>query len=455
MTSPGAESIPAAAEAPRSGSRSGLRGFLVIWLGQLVSLTGSRLTGFAVGVWIYQTTGSTTRFALMTLAAVLPGILLAPLAGALVDRWDRRRVLILSDAGSGACTVVLGLLIWAGALEVWHIYLLVVLGSVFDSVQTPAFSASIPLLVPKEQLARAAALNQTASGVARIASPLLAGVLLGPVGLGGIVAIDLATFGVALATLAVARMPRPPRSAEAEKARGNLKREVLAGWDYLRQRPGLLSLLFLFAAANFTVGTLQVLVTPMVLSFTTAEVLGVVMSVASSGLLVGSLVMSAWGGPRRRIAGVFLPLALQAVILLVGGLRPNAVLIGAAAFLFLACFPFVTASSTAIWQSKIPADLLGRAFAVQRIVAWSSLPLAYVVAGPLADHVFEPLLAPGGALAGSVGAIIGVGPGRGIALFFMSLGVFLLTVLMIAYSNPRLRHLEEEVADAIPERPAA
>lgn len=449
MTPPDTESMPAAAEAPRSG----LRDFLVIWLGQLVSLTGSRLTGFAVGVWIYQTTGSTTRFALMTLAAVLPGILLAPLAGALVDRWDRRRVLILSDAGSGVCTVGLGLLIWTGALEVWHIYPLVVLGAIFDSVQTPAFSASIPLLVPKKQLARAAALNQTASGVARIASPLLAGLLLGPVGLGGIVAIDLATFGVALATLAVARMPRQQRSAEGEKARGSLKSEVLAGWDYLRQRPGLVSLLFLFAVANFAMGTLQVLVTPMILSFASAEVLGAVMSVASSGLLVGSLVMSAWGGPQRRILGVFLPLTLQAVILLVGGLRPNAILIGAAAFLFLACFPFVTASSSAIWQSKIPADLLGRAFAVQRIVAWSSLPLAYLAAGPLADHVFEPLLAPGGALASSVGAIIGVGPGRGIALIFMGLGVLLLGALAVSYRNPRLRNVENEIPDALPGEP--
>lgn len=448
MTGPASETGTAAGS---SASRlSALRGFLIIWLGQLVSLTGSRLTGFAVGVWVYQTTGSATRFALITLATILPGILLAPLAGALVDRWDRRRALILSDAGSGLCTAALGLLIWTGSLEVWHIYLLVLLGSIFDSVQTPAFSASIPLLVPKEQLARATAMNQMASAIARIVAPLLAGVLLEPLGLGGIVAVDLATFGVALATLAVARLPRPPRSAEGEKARGSLRSEVLAGWDYLRLRPGLLSLLVLFAAVNFALGTLQVLVTPMVLSFATAEVLGLVMSVASAGLLAGSLAMSAWGGPRRRISGVFLPMVVQGVILILGGLRPNAVLIGTAAFLFLACLPFVTASSAAIWQSKIPSDLLGRAFAVQRIVAWSSLPLAYLVAGPLSDRVFEPLLAPGGALAGSVGAVFGVGPGRGIALLFSVLGVFQLAVLALAYSNPRLRHLEEELPDVLP-----
>jgi DHA3 family macrolide efflux protein-like MFS transporter len=451
MTSAGPRATAASQEPQNVSPAAGLRSFMIIWLGQLVSLTGSRLTGFAIGVWIYQTTGSATQFAMMTLAAILPGILLAPLAGTVVDRWDRRRLLIVSDAGAGVCTAILGLLIWMGWLEIWHVYVLVLLGSVFDSVQTPAFSASIPLLVGKKQLGRAAAMNQVSSATARIISPLLAGVLLGPIGLAGIVAVDLATFAVAMLTLMVARMPQPPRSAEAQKARSSLKSEVLAGWTYLRQRPGLMSMLILFAAVNFALGSLQVLVAPMVLSFASAEVLGAVMSVASAGLLVGSLAMSAWGGPRRRISGIFVPMVLQAFILMVGGLRPNVYLIGAAAFLFLASFPFVTASSSAIWQSKIPSDLLGRAFAVQRIVAWSSLPLSYLIAGPLADHVFEPLLAPGGALAGSVGEVIGVGPGRGIALLFTLLGVFQLVVLALAYSNPRLRHLDEEVPDVLPD----
>ncbi|HWN40789.1 MAG TPA: MFS transporter [Thermoanaerobaculia bacterium] len=445
MPPPGTDDVPA--------RRSGLQSFLVIWLGQVVSLLGSRLTSFAVGVWIYQTTGSATSFSLMTLANVLPGILMSPIAGALVDRWDRRRTLLLSDAASGICSVLLMSLVWTGRLEVWHIYLLVAAHAVFDAVQTPAFSASVPLLVPKRHLGRASGINQVGNATARIVSPLLAGMLIGSIGLHGIILTDLVTFGVAMATLLVARLPQPPRSAEGEAGRGNLLREATAGWHYLRARPGLMSLLIMFAGVNFAMGTLQVLITPMVLSFASPKVLGTVLSVAAGGVLIGGLLMSVWGGPSRRILGVFIPIVVQALILFLSGLRPSATLIAAAAFIFLFCFPIIAGSATAIWQSKIPADLQGRVFAVQRLVAWSTLPLAYLVAGPLADHVFEPLLAPGGRLAGSVGQVIGVGPGRGIALIFMVLGILILGVLAIGYRNPRLRNLEEEIPDAIPGEP--
>lgn len=433
--------------------RSGIRSFLVIWLGQVVSSVGSRLTAFAVGVWIYQSTGSATTFSLMTLAHVLPGILLAPVAGVLVDRWDRRRTLMLSDAGSAACTAVLAYLVWSGGLQVWHVYLVVTVQAVFESIQTPAFSASVPLLVPKRHLGRAAGMKQVGSSTARIVSPLLAGMLLGSIGLHGVIVTDLATFGVAMATLLVARLPKPPPSADGSAGRGRMLREAVGGWHYLRARPGLVSLLLLFACVNFAVGTLQVLIVPMVLSFASPEALGVVLSVASAGVLLGGLVMSVWGGPDRKILGIFVPIVVQALILFLSGLQPSVPLIGGAACVFLFCFPISAGSAMAIWQSKVPSDLLGRVFAIQKLVAWSSLPLAYLVAGPLADHVFEPLLAPGGALAGSVGGVIGVGPGRGIALIFMVLGILVLGVLAIGFGNPRLRRLEEEIPDAIPAEP--
>lgn len=441
---------------PQRPERRGIATFLVVWVGQVVSALGSNLTGFALGVWIYQQTGSVTRFALIALVTTLPGTLLSPLAGALVDRWDRRCAMILSDAGAGSMTLVLAALLWSDRLELWHIYLLLAASSVFATLQWPAFTAATTLLVPREHLGRASGLTQLGNGIAEILAPALAGALVVSIGLDGVVLIDAATFLVAVSTLLAIRVPRAPVSAEGAAVRGSLWRETLAGWSYIRQRTGLLVLLALLATTNFSMGILQVLVTPMVLSFTSPAVLGRVLTVAGLGMLAGSLVMSVWGGPRRRVAGILFFLLLQGLSLMAGGLRPSATLIAAVGIVFLFSTPMILGCSQALWQSKVPPDLQGRVFAVRRMVAWSTLPLAYLVAGPLADRVFEPLLAPGGPLAGSVGRWIGVGEGRGIALLFIFLGVFVVLTVAVAARHPRLRRIESELPDVLPDAaPAA
>jgi MFS transporter, DHA3 family, macrolide efflux protein len=434
-------------------SNRGQRTFLTIWVGQVVSTLGSHLTGFALGVWVYQQTGSVTRFALIALVTTLPGMLLAPLAGALADRWDRRWAMILSDSGAGCATLALAGLLWLHQLELWHIYLLLSLSSAFAALQWPAFTAATTLLVPREQLGRASGLTQTGNGIGELLAPVLAGTLVGTIGLGGVVLIDVATFVFAVSTLLAVRFPRPPVSADGAAAAGSLLREAAAGWSYIRQRSGLLALLVLLAATNFCMGIMQVLVTPMVLSFASAAVLGRVLSAAGLGLLAGSLAMSVWGGPRRRVAGILVLLLVQGGSLILGGLRPNPVLITVAGFVFLFAMPLLLGTSQALWQTKVPPDLQGRVFATRRMVAWSTLPLAFLAAGPLADRVFEPLLAAGGPLAPTLGSWIGVGPGRGIGLGFCVLGVLVVLTVAVASRFPRLRQLEAELPDALSASP--
>lgn len=433
---------------------AGWRTFLTVWAGQVVSTLGTNLTGFALGVWVYQQTGSATKFALIALVTTLPGMLLAPLAGALVDRWDRRRAMILGDTGAGCATLLLAALLWADQLALWHIYLLLSLGSAFATLQWPAFTAATTQLVPREQLGRASGLTQTGTGVAELLAPVLAGALVGAIGLDGVVWIDVVTFLVAVGTLLVVRIPRPPASAEGAAARGHLLREAVAGWTYIRLRPGLLALLVLLAATNFSMGLMQVLVTPMILSFTNAAVLGRVLSAAGLGMLAGSVVLSVWGGPRRRVTGILVLLFVQGLSLIAGGLRPSALLIAAVGFVFLFAMPILLGANQALWQSKVPPDLQGRVFAMRRLVAWSTLPLAYLVAGPLADRVFEPLLVPGGPLAHSIGRWLGVGEGRGIGLLYIVLGLLVVLTVAVAARFPRLRRLEEELPDALPAGPA-
>ena len=429
-----------------------MRTFSVIWLGQLVSSLGSGLTAFALPVWIYQRTGSAEAFGLLFFAATVPAVLLSPFAGALVDRWDRRKVLIATDALAALATLAIAGLLYTGRFEVWHLFLISALSSAVGTFQSPAFSAVIGVLVPRRHFTRASGMMQTADAVTGILTPLLAGVLVVTVGLWGILLIDFATFVVAAGTLAVTRIPSPPAP---DGPRRSLLREAHDGWVFVRDRRGLLYLLMYFPVINLATGMVNPLFGPMVLSFATPAEFGAVVSVASVGMLLGGIALSTWGGPERRLRGLVAGQALAMLFLVVLGLRPSLPLVTFAMFATMALAPTVQGCSQAIWLSKTPQQMMGRVFAIRRMLALSTMPVAALVSGPLAERVFNPLMMPGGALAGSVGRVLGVGPGRGIALMFVLIAGFVLAMTAVLYANPRVRRLEEEIPDAVPARPAA
>lgn len=432
--------------------RKGWRNFLLIWLGQMVSLAGSGLTTFGLGVWVYERTGSATAFTLIYVCATAPALFTAPLAGALVDRWDRRRMLILSNLGAAIGPALFVLLLALGRLEIWHVYVIVALVTVFTSCQFPAFGAAITMLVPKARLGQASGMMQMGHSVARIVAPLLAGLLMPVIRLQGIILIDVFTFLFGLATVLLATIPRPERTAAGEAAaRGSLLRQAAFGWSYLRERPSLLSLLGFFAVLNLFFAMSQVLVAPLVLSSATERQLGFVLATGSAGLLAGSLLMSAWGGPARRILGVlgFSPLLGLALLVIGTGRSIPAIAIGM--FLMYFLVPIINGSDQALWQSKVEPDVQGRVFAMRQVFSQFTAPLSYFLAGPLADRVFEPLLLPGGPLAATAGQLLGVGAGRGIGLQFLVMGVLLATAALAGLAYAPLRQLDEEVTEAVAE----
>ena len=426
-----------------------MRAFLAIWFGQLVSLTGSTLTGFALGVWVYQRTGSITQFALISLVTILPGVIVSPLAGALVDRWDRRWVMILSDSGAGLCTLAMALLLFTDSLQIWHIYVAMGTSSAFSALQWPAYTAAIPLLVPKQHLGRANGLVQVSDAVGRILAPALGGVLLTFVGIHGVILVDFATFLFAVSMLLVVRIPKPQACNESEAGQGSLISEVTYGWKYIWQRQGLFALLVFFAITNFMIMACYVLATPLVLAFASATSLGTVLSISGSGMLMGGLLASVWGGPRNKIYGVLGFELLCGVCVAIAGLRPSLTLITVAGFLVALSVPVVDSCNNTIWQSKVAPEVQGRVFSVMRMISWSCMPLAFVVAGPLADYVFEPLLAVNGTLANSVGRIIGIGQGRGIGFLYMILGSGIVLTVIFGFLYPRLRLMEQELPDVL------
>jgi len=428
----------------------GMRIFSIIWFGQLISTLGSGLTGFALGVWVYEETGSATLFALNMLAFTLPSLILSPLAGALVDRWDRRWIMILSDSGAAAATLAVLLLILGDHLQVWHVYLVTAIGSGLNSFQWPAYSAATTMLVPKEDLGRAGGMVQIGEAISQLISPAVAGALYVTSGLQGVALIDFITFLCAVTTLLLVHIPQPEVSLEGREGQGSLRQEIAFGWKYIVVRPGLLGLLLVFASFNFLSGLSIPLIAPMVLDMTSARTFGILSSIVGLGMLAGTLVMSVWGGPRRRIHGVLAFLAASGLLLVLFGLTPYIAIMTLAGFGLMFATPIINGSSQAIWQSKVAADVQGRVFSVRRMIAQSISPVAYALAGPLADRVFKPLLMPDGALAGSIGRVIGVGPGRGIGLLFIVIGFLCSLVSLSAYLNPRVRNLEDEIPDAVP-----
>ncbi|HEY0170321.1 MAG TPA: MFS transporter [Pyrinomonadaceae bacterium] len=438
--------LPAKGRAGRGERLQGVGAFGVVWAGQVAFLFGSDLAGFVLGVWVFQQTKSATDFSLISFFTVLPEIALLPLAGVIVDRYDRRRVMLLGVLGSGLCAAALALLAVAGRLELWHIYLMLTASSAFQSVQFPALSASISLLVPRRHLSRANGMVSLGTSVAMVAAPLVAGVFLDVIGLTAVLLISVATHAFAVVTLCVVHIARPEQPAAGVAQ--SLWREAAQVWGYVTGQRGLVALLLLFAITNFTTGIVQVLLPPLILSFTTPQVLGTIMSVGGVGIVLGSVLVSVWGGPRRRVRSILVSTMARGVVLFLAVLQLSPVLIGAAAFIFLFCDPLIFTASQTIWQTKVAAEAQGRAFAMRRLVTWSTLPLAYLVAGPLADGVFEPWMAAQGPLARTVGGVLGVGPGRGIALLFVVLGA--LTVLAVAGGSlyRPLRELEHRLPDA-------
>ena len=435
-----------------AGEPKNMRTFLIIWIGQFISMLGSGLTGFAIGVWIFQTTGKAMPFALTVLFGNLPGLLLMPVAGSLADRWNRKALMILADSGNALISLALFIFLLLGDLHTWQIYILVTIGSIFSAFQEPAYHASVSMIVPKKDLTRANGIAQTAQALQSILTPLLAGGLFVTIGMQGIILIDFITYFFAVGALLIVRIPQPALQEEDKKQKGQVRQDLSFGWKYLRARQGLFGLLWYFAMVNLLLNFAGILTGPLVLSSHPASAYGLVQTTLGAGLLTGGLLISTWGGPKtKRIPVLIGCIMASAVGVLIVGLNRQLVFPAVGFFVVMLFVPIASSMSQAVFQTKVAPEVQGRVFAVRGLIARSMMPIGYILSGWLADHVFEPLMSQGGALASTpLGALIGVGAGRGIGLMFIVAGVFGITVSALVYLNPRVRKLEEEIPDALP-----
>jgi MFS transporter, DHA3 family, macrolide efflux protein len=426
-----------------------MRIFLVVWIGQFISLLGSKLSEFALALWAYQQVGSMTQVAFLVVLLYLPNILISPIAGSLIDRWNRRWAMIFSDSLSGVCSIATLILTVSGHLQLWHIYVGVPILSIASAFQAPAYAAAIAQLVPKQHYGRANGMTEIPLAVSRILTPLLAALLMGVIRLQGILLIDSLTFVLALITLLSVRFPKlQPRPAQKKGSIRQLLKEAIDSWRYIREKPRLFRLWLFIIATYFTIGMFDISFWLLVLKFGSATKFGIVISSAGCGMLLGSMVMSAWGRPKRRILGILKLTALQGfvVIVLGVGVKLSLVVASIGAFIYLFADPIIMGANRAIWQQQIPQELQGRVFSVLLMLQRGAMIPAYLITGLIVDRIFEPMLATNPFWQGSLGKLLGHQPGAGICLFLILLGIAKLILSAFASQNSLLLNVERPLA---------
>jgi MFS family permease len=431
-------------------SLNGLPGFTLIASGQLVSLVGSEMTQFALTIWAFEQTGLATSLALMGFFHFLPLILISPFAGVWVDRGNRKLMMMLSDFGAAAATLIVFVIHLSGGLEIWHLYVAAAINGLFQAFQWPAYSAAISSMLDKKDYARASGMIELAGSAAGIGAPILAAVLLPLMGLRGILLLDLVSFLAAFITLILVHIPQPKESAAGRESRGNMLTEAAYGFRFIFQRPSLLGLQLVFMIGNLfsTIG--HAIEPAMILARTGNDeaALAITRTAAGIGGIVGGLLLSVWGGPKRRVHGVLLGwVATSSLGSILMGVGQSVWVWAVATFCFVAIVPILNGANQAIWQAKVPPDIQGRVFSARRMIAWIANPVATLIAGPLSDKVLSPAMMPGGSLAGTFGWLVGTGPGAGMGLMMVGAGLVGIAVGVGGYMFRAVRNAEDILPD--------
>jgi DHA3 family macrolide efflux protein-like MFS transporter len=368
------------------------RRFFTIWTGQAFSLFGSSLVQFALVWWLTQKTGSATILATATLVALLPEIFLSPVAGALIDRWNRRRVLIVADSFIALWSLWLAVMFLLGKEQVWQIYVIMFIRSLGGAFHWPTMQASTSLMVPDAQLSRVAGLNQALRGVMSIIAPPLGALLLAALPMYGIILIDVVTALIAILPLFFITIPQPVKSAAAHQVEGirAVFKDMLEGFRYVAAWKGLLIILIVAALLNFLLtpafSLLPLLVTKVYNG--TAYHLGLLEAAFGIGVVAGGLALSTWGGFKKRIHTTIMGIVGMGVgVIMIGTTNSNIIWLAVAGMAITGVMnPLVNGPLMAILQSTVDPSMQGRVFTLTASLSSAMSPLSLAIAGPLADR---------------------------------------------------------------------
>ena len=441
-------SVASSSAAPARGVATSTRlaVYYALLVTQTVSLIGSQISQYAVGIAVFRATGHATPLALVAFFSTVPAVLLGGFGGALADRFDRRAMMLIANCGYAVASGLLLLSFASGAFQLWHLYALTFGAALFAALERPAFQASVAMLVPDSHRDRANAIGQMTGPAAGVIAPTLAGMLFAVIGVVGAISIAIVTFIAAVAVLAIVRIPRPAQTTEGLATRTPVWRQAFDGFRYLSERPTLFGFCGYLVVVNFIANVALVLLTPYVLARTgSAQVFGVVLGVMNVGGIAGALAIGAWGRIGTRMNTLIIGAFVTDLFFCLIGVGRDAPAIAASLFGLSFALVWANAPFSSILQAKVPPDLQGRVFAAIGQAAMLMTPLAGLIAGPLADRIFEPARRlPAWR---SVGWLVGAGPGAGMGLMFVVAGVLLLAGSSAAYAIPAVRRLEADLPD--------
>jgi len=411
-----------------------LGNFAIFWLGQSLSEIGTRLTGFGLSIWVYQNTHAVTQLSLILFFTTLPGVLITPLVGALVDKWNRQWIIIVSEISAATVTLILAVLLLTENLHLWHTYITAFLTSICGSFQMTAKGAALPMMVPSRQIGRANGLIQFSSAIGQLVAPVLAGVIISNFRLQGLLWIDLSTYVVGLTTLLIVKIHQPESDPNSIRSIDGIIKDIISGWENISSRLFLV-ILMAFMTIHFLVnGMTTVLINPLILSFSSIQTFGFVMSVAGCGMVFGSIVMSIWGGGKKSVFVLFIFSALNGIALIIAGIKPSIAIITFGLSLSFFTIPIILGTNNTIWQTSIHPRFQGRVLSLFYTITGLGAALGNLSASPLTDDFLVPMLLPDGLLANSVGRLIEAGEGRGIGFLMIVEGLVLIITSIILYN---------------------
>jgi DHA3 family macrolide efflux protein-like MFS transporter len=423
--------------------------FTIVWLGQIISVMASSMTGFGLTIWMYQQTKSATAMGMMRVAFITPFLLLSPIAGVMVDRHNRKLMMMVSDLAAGLSTFALLILFATGHMQFWFLYIAQVINGIGNTFQWPAYSAAISTMVPKEQYGRANGMMSLIEAGPGVLAPLLAGALLPFIKISGIMLIDVVTFVLAIGALLIVFVPQPEHTVEGKAGQGSLLKESAYGFKYIFQRPSLLGLQLVFFLGNLFAGIGGTVIAPMILARTDSNslIFGSVQTAGAIGGIIGGVLMSAWGGFKRRVHGVLAGWAISGIFVAMLGIGRGLPMWAFAMFLVVLVVPLINSSNQAIWQAKVAPDVQGRVFSARRLIAWFTNPISPIIAGTLADFVLEPAMRTDSSLASVFGWLVGTGPGAGMGLLIVFCGLASTLVGLGGYLFRPIFHAEQILPD--------
>jgi DHA3 family macrolide efflux protein-like MFS transporter len=430
----------------------GMTGLFTIWLGQMVSGIASSITAVALPIWIFSITDSGAAVGLLEFYFFGSYLLATLFAGIIIDRSDRKVMMLMYDFLSLSGLAILLVLQTAGLLQVWHLYISAVLQGVGSAFQATSYASAISLMVSRKQYIRANGLMSLLYDIPGIFGPILAVMIYLVIGLSGILALNLIAFVISIGVLLFVEVPSTPHTMEGERSRNRFLNEAISGLKYIFQRPGLLGLQLIFFTGNLFSGiALSVAALyPMILLRTgnNTEILGTVQSAGALAAVMAGIFLTTWGGikrPTRMIAlGWIISSILGMALLGIG----QVLWIWLIAVVVDAIFePIVNVSMDAFLQAKVPPDLQGRVFSASDFISQAMIPFTPLLAGYFGDQIFEPAMGTGGSLVNTFGWLVGTGPGSGFGLLILLCGIGGTLVGLAGYLIASIRNVDQLLPD--------